>query len=81
MQEIHEKRFAASHELWQAKAASRLESLGRIHQELGRLAHEGKIPRDTMVEIYGILGDNKDREEAAEAETLAYYEDVYREDV
>ena len=78
MKDIYERRYEASHDLWEAKASSRLESLGRLHQELSRLTNEGKIPLETMMEMYGIMGDNNDREEAAEAEAAAYYEDAQR---
>ena len=81
MKDKYEKRIAASHDLWEAKASSRLESRGRLHMELTRLNSEGKIPDSTMIEIYDIMRESYAREESAEAKAQAAYEEAYREDV
>ena len=79
MIDLYQRRYEASHDLWEAKATSRLESKGRMHQELVRLASEDKIPLSTMMELYQFMGENNDREEAAEAEAAAAYEEAYRD--
>ena len=76
----YEKRLMASHDLWEAKASSRLESRGRLHRELTRLNSEGKIPDSTMIEVYDIMRESYAREESAEAKAQAAYDEAYTDE-
>ena len=78
MKDIYQKRYEASHNLWEAKATSRLESRSILHRELTRLNTEGEISDSVIIKIYNIMHDNYAREEASEAEAQAAYEEVSR---
>lgn len=72
-----EKRLLASHELWSAKACSRLTAQSHLHRKLYKLRAEGKIADDAIDEIYDVIAANAEREKAETAKAQAHYDEVH----
>ena len=71
-----EAQMAASHDLWSAKATSRLVSYINLTSALGRLFREDVISAEAMNQLYLVLDRNEREEREATFEAEMRYKEV-----